>query len=535
MKIKTKYLVILLLLIGIFLRFYNLNWGSPFYFHPDERNIASFILQTSLADPGSLLTGTFAYGNFPVILTHLLKPLFLPFFKLFNPVDPFAQAVVILRAISAIFSVLMLYVVYLAGKLWSVKIGLLALFLAVFSTGLIQQAHFGTYDGLAAFGAVTVFYFSIKFIKTKKHKYYYFAILFVSLGAAAKINLLILALFPAVILLSTLKKKKERLTQVLWHAILGLILLVSLTAFLSPNYLMPEFKNALFYERGLVTGETPVFYTQSFADTRPVLFQFLNIYPFLINPILTLILIPAFFYILIRGLQTKNRPYLILATFYLILFLPQAFLHAKWTRYMVPTLPFIYLIISISTINLVHHFKKALGFKYLALSIILISSIIFSLSFSITAFVKPDTRIEAAGYAQQNFPNNSRIITEPFDLGIMPFSSISSEIKHFNFYDLDSNQHALRRELQTEIAQAEYIILPSQRLIRSRLLNEKRFPKGYEFYSGLAGGNLGFEKVYETSCDIFCQITYPGDPIYQFEETATVFDRPTVFIFRKMK
>jgi hypothetical protein len=46
-------------------------------------------------------------------------------------------------------------------------------------------------------------------------------------------------------------------------------------------------------------------------------------------------------------------------------------------------------------------------------------------------------------------------------------------------------------------------------------------------------GNLGFHKIYETPCDIFCRITYLNDPIYSFEETANVFDRPTVFIFKK--
>ncbi|HSW48241.1 MAG TPA: glycosyltransferase family 39 protein, partial [Candidatus Saccharimonadales bacterium] len=280
MKNVQKYKALIfgiLILLGVLLRFYNLNWGAPFYFHPDERNIADLVLKSSFADPASLLKGTFAYGNFPIILTLFLKPLFLPFFRLHQVTDPFAQAIIILRFISAMFSTLTLYFIYLCGKFWSKKVAYLSMFFATFSAGLIQQAHFGTYDGSAAFCSITVFYFLPIFLKTNKARLYYLSIIFIAIGTSAKINLLILAIFPAILLLAGLKKQKKALLHIFVHAILGIILLISLTITLSPYYITPEFKSSLTYEQSLVTGTIPVFYTQSFFGTVPVLFQFQHI------------------------------------------------------------------------------------------------------------------------------------------------------------------------------------------------------------------------------------------------------------------
>lgn len=545
-KLKNEYWVAILIIIGAFLRFYNLNWGAPYYFHPDERNIVDLVLKSSLTNPQSLLKGTFAYGNFPMILTLIIKPLFLLFFHLSKIVDTFAQIVIILRFISAFFSILALYFIYLCGKFWSEKTGLLALFFSVFSTGLIQQAHFGTYDGFGAFCAITIFYLLLRLIKTKNLLYFYLSIIVLCLGVATKINLIILAIFPLGSLLYVFKKHKNRIRALPLHAGLGVLILALLTIALSPNYLTVEFKNALIYEQGLVRGSVPVFYTQSFFGTTPIIFQFLHILPFLINPLMTIIFIPAFFYILIKGLKTKNKSFLLLNSYFLILFFPQAFFFAKWTRYMVPVLPFMYLIVAIALTDVIARSettKQSLkntglprSLQSLAMTITLLACVLFGISYFITAFVRPDTRVAASNFAGENIPRGARILTEPYDLGIMPFNGLSTNIVPFNFYEFDTTSpEATESILANALSNSNYIILPSQRLLRSRLLNKDKFPKGNSIYSLLTNEALGFQKIYETPCDIFCKIAYLGDPTFQFEETATVFDRPTVFVFKKIK
>ena len=306
------------------------------------------------------------------------------------------------------------------------------------------------------------------------------------------------------------------------------------------------------YESGVVLNTINVFYTGSFYHTIPVIFQFTKIYPFLINPLLILIFIPSFFYILFIGIKNRNIPYLLLTTYYLLLFLSQAFFFAKWTRYMVPTIPFMYLIIAIAIMDVATRSeatKQSLRstrlprskftlskVEGLAMTVLIFTSTLFGTSYFITAFVKPDTRIEANKFAKKIVTINTKILSEPYDLGLMPFNSLSQNIEIFNFYEFDNNSplfdgETLNRELQT----SNYIILPSQRVLRSRLLVKDKFPKGNAIYSLLTHDALGYQKIYQTPCDILCKITYLGDPVFSLEETATVFDRPTVFIFKKIK
>ena len=87
--------------------------------------------------------------------------------------------------------------------------------------------------------------------------------------------------------------------------------------------------------------------------------------------------------------------------------------------------------------------------------------------------------------------------------------------------------------VEEQLNKSNYLILPSQRIFKPRLLHETLFPKGNKFYTDLFSEKLGYEKIYQTPCDLFCTILYLGDPVWRFEQTANVFDRPTIFIFQQ--
>src|SRR5258706_15936411 len=97
--------------IGAFLRFYNLDWGDPFYFLPDERNVASSISQ--LIFPSQLNPHFFAYGSFPIYLVFLIGIIV----NLFHQSNvSFQQAIIISRAISAMLSLLTIPSVFFITK-----------------------------------------------------------------------------------------------------------------------------------------------------------------------------------------------------------------------------------------------------------------------------------------------------------------------------------------------------------------------------------------------------------------------------------
>ena len=550
---RITLFVFFLTVFGAFLHFYNLNWGAPLYFHPDERNIASSVSQ--LRFPEAMNPKFFAYGSLPIytiyytgLLADLVASCQLLWASCEKSVVDFSQALLISRFYSALFSTLLIPLLFFLGKSFKdEKTGIIAAFLATTSVGFIQFAHFGTFEMWLTFFSVLLFWACVRTAQKKSFWFVMLIGLFFGILIATKISSLVLLPLPLLAILirhipphRKTKIKAWMLMHGLIHATKNLMLftLIAVTVYFVTNpYVQLDQKaytDSIKYESELALGSLPVFYTGEFFDTIPFLFQMKNVYPFLINPLIFLFALPSFVYILYAVKKSKRLPFLFLILFFIFLLTTQAVLFVKWTRYMVPTLPFLYLIIAIAltTATTVHHWKRNIVTVGAATGTVI--CFIFALSYFITAFVRPDTRIAAAAYADKKISKDAYILSEVYDMGIVPFNSLFPTIKLYNFYDLEANTpESNEQTLKDELMKAEYIILPSQRVIKSRLLQKERFPKGHAFYTQLFNGNLGFQKIYETPCDIFCQITYLGSPSFRYEQTANVFDRPTVYIFKK--
>ena len=170
-KIKNSKLKILLILlvIGGVLRFYNLNWGAPFYFHPDERNIASLISSLNSANLDFLWKGTFVYGTLVSNVLFIIKNSIAPFLVYFQLQDAFVQSIILLRILAAISSVLTITVVFLiCYKRLKLEKTFLATALTTFSVGLIQAAHFGVYESVLTLIYSFLLFLLLIFWKTKK-------------------------------------------------------------------------------------------------------------------------------------------------------------------------------------------------------------------------------------------------------------------------------------------------------------------------------------------------------------------------------
>src|SRR5436189_5461818 len=100
-NIKKKLLFIFLLtIVGAIFHFYNLNWGAPFYFHPDERNIAISVSQ--LEFPQQMNPHFFAYGSLPIyiifftgVVYNLVNQFINHIYQILTP--NFEQAIIISR------------------------------------------------------------------------------------------------------------------------------------------------------------------------------------------------------------------------------------------------------------------------------------------------------------------------------------------------------------------------------------------------------------------------------------------------------
>ena len=211
-----------------------------------------------------------------------------------------------------------------------------------------------------------------------------------------------------------------------------------------------------------------------------------------------------------------------------MLYIPQAVLFVKWTRYMLPTLPFLYLLIGATVAYFLPKNKLTP-----ILSLFMISTaLIHSVSFVSITYLQPDTRIFAAKHLVNLLPRNTPILSEVYDLGIVPFNADFPHITLFNFYDLDT-QPILVEQLTPLLSSQQAVILPSQRVLSTRRISPSQFPVSSAIYNSFFT-QTEYKKLYETPCTVFCQIVYLGDPLTRFEQTASVFDRPTVYIFQKL-
>lgn len=541
---KNKFfLLIVLLTIGSTLRFYNLNWGAPFYFHPDERNIASSVSQVHI--PDQLNPKFFAYGSLPIYTTYFFGVLSntVPTFSNTGEIwtVSFEQAIITGRVLSSILSAgIILLVFFTARQYVSQRLSLLTAALVTSSVGMIQYAHFGTFETYLTFFSLLLLFLLLRYIETKHIRYFLYACISLGILIAIKISSLALAPLPIFAVLLVIKKKrifsskKNFLSVAISVGIKGALLIATCAGIFlitNPFALLDwtAFRGSMQYESGVALGTIPVFYTGSFTNTISGLYQALYVFPFLLNPVIAVLFIPACIVVFWYGFKKKDPKISLLLFFSFFLLIPQLMFFVKWTRYFVPLLPSMYLIITIALSLLPNTPASKRAYRLTVLAA-LISSTIWATALVKTVYIDQDTRIAAAEFAQQALSPDTSVLSEVYDLGILPFNNIFSHITLFNFYDLEHDP-SLESSLKKELSDHDILVLPSQRIIKSRIEHSEQFPIGNNFYTSVLSSSR-FTKLYQTPCDILCTILYLGDPLYGVEDTANVFDRPTLFIYR---
>lgn len=496
----------ILIVITIFTRFYNLNWGSGYYFHPDENNMALSVEQMS---PKNLNPNFFAYGQFPLFLT---------FFT--TPKHQFSTIILTLRFWSAVFSSFSVLFFYLIIRQFikNSKIIFFSVLLFIFTPGYIQSAHFGTTESILIFVFLINIYLSLKFLKQPKSIYFVLSSLVSGIGLATKISSLILV-FPILLSLffSLLKDKK------IFRFIFSIFLFSSLTFLIgyifSPYSLLnfSEFKLSMIYEIGVANGSIPVFYTRQFLNTIPYLFQFKNIFPYTNGlPILFCSLISI--YLIFKSFfinQKLNLKLLLVLIPCLVFFLYQGQLFVKWTRFMAPIF-FIFPFLAALFLNKI----KNNILIFLITIICIVPGIIFLQRYFIS-----DIRVQASEWINQNIPRQSKVLSESGNVINLPLGQNNLEVNNFDFYQLDENLDN-QNKLNSLIKTSDYIFVPSRRVFKNQ--SNPEFPTSQQYYQNLFSKRLNFSLIKTFSF----KNSFLLDP-ENAEETWTVFDNPTIRIFKK--
>lgn len=511
------------MIVGAVLRFYKLDWGQGLFTHPDEYYIV--ISANQLSFPNQMNPHFFNYGSFSIYLNYFTQ-------QLLQPVTSNLSPFLIGRFYSALFSTLTIFLIYkICLFFMSKKYALLGALLTALTPGLIQQAHFLTPESNLIFFIFLSLYFLILFVKKLNSKFLFLASISLGFALGIKVSsaIFLLPIFLAIFLVFY-----KSLTSLI--SLTCLTILTSLLSFFIINpYLFLDFRSFLSsfrYESSLAVGSIPIFYTRQFINTIPVLFQFEKIYPYALGPALLVFGLAGFFWMIIDTIKDKKNQslFFILNSSFLILFLSNAFLFAKWTRFISPTFPF-FAIFSAFLLFKISQFKINKYFSLILNSLFLILTILWTLSF-FSIYLKDDVRFQASNWIAQNLTSGTVFLEE----GNMVDIPLPENFKRLslNFYDLDENI-LTQKKLKEDLERSDYFIIQSRRLFANHQRLAEDFPVTANFYNQLFAGLLGFTEIKEINSYpqlslLEWKIEFPDE---NAEETWSVFDHPVIRIFQK--
>ncbi|HPT65700.1 MAG TPA: glycosyltransferase family 39 protein [Candidatus Woesebacteria bacterium] len=506
-RLPKVILLLFFLIITVLTRFCFLDWGNGYFFNPDENNMATSVAQMNYKN---FNPNFFAYGQFPLFLTFFTTPL-----------HNFSSIVLTLRFWSAVFSCLSIYFFYLISKIIfkSKKISYIFILLLIFTPGLIQSAHFGTTESLLLFVFSANIFLSLKYFENPKKIYFLFSILVSAIGIASKITSVFFIMpFYTTLFLTFLKNKKIFNFISITFIFTFLTLLLSLL--FSPFNIIKfsDFKSSMVYETSVAAGSIRVFYTRQFEGSLPYIFQFQKVFPYA-NGIFIFTFSFIGFLLFLLGFKrltpdTKKKLSILLIPS-IIYFIYTGQLFVKWTRFMSPLFfigPFFCLFI----------FQKLK--KKLLIFILLILMISPGLYFFQKYFSK-DIRIYASDFIKSNIPADSFVLSESGNVVNFPVNYPDLQVNNFNFYELDSNENNLIK-LTDALTSSDYVFIPSRRVFKNQ--NNKNYPLSQKYYQNLFSGNIGFVEIKKISRqkDLFLNSE-------NAEETWSVFDQPTIRIYKK--
>src|SRR4030042_5306590 len=414
----VKFLPILLIIfVGGFFRFYKLNWGENFFFHPDEYHIAAAVDRLSF--PTNLNPELFSYGSLTIYLIYFSRL----FLSLFNPSFENLSPFLLGRFFSALFSTLTIINVYLISKrlFKNEKIILISTFLTSLIPGSIQQAHFATPESTLSFFLTLSVFLWIRWIEERKMWIIFLSAISLGFATATKITG---ALILPILLVLPFVPDKNFIKHFLRNFRTSLFLIGTffVSLFLTFPYSILDFsglRNSMNYEGSVAFGKLMVFYTRQFINTKPLIFQFTEILPFALGWGVLIFSILGLIFVVLRILtsfvERKSLDYkqLILVLSFFFFFIPNSILFAKWTRFINPTFP-IFCIFASFFIQEISNIPKSEKTNNLLTGItelvIVIPTLIWSLMF-FSIYTHKDIRLTSNDWINNNVPQGSLILT----------------------------------------------------------------------------------------------------------------------------
>ncbi|MDJ0600400.1 MAG: glycosyltransferase family 39 protein [Crocosphaera sp.] len=506
-------IIIGILLIGLLLRLYGINFGLPYLYNPDEPNrirVVFRILSTQDLNPhwfGHPATTVI----YLLVLSYGLMFVGGRFLGIFNSSEAFLEfyrqdpSIFYLtgRLWSAFFGVVTIWFVYLiATKIFNKTVGLISAFLVAIIPLHVEVSKIARMDTLMPFLLLISFYYCLKILEKDSLINYFKASFFLGLAIATK--------YPAIVFLLTII-----LTYILikgWKVQgylkpVSSVLACTSGAFIASPFLFLDFNQVLIdisqENRSSHLGATG----EGFINNLIWYFQ---------NPLTQSFTV---FGLLLISLGCLSLFFCNYDKLFLLISFPSLFLlfisllNLRWERWIIPMIPFLCIFLAYSIYRICKflelRFNYSLGLFLILVMLTLISSPLLHKDI-IQGYKMSgvDTRTFAGGWMLKNIPENSSILVEDYtpQLPKMSFqffevkSHKNGTIKKFNpqrsshatFYpsgtlgDLKSVEEISKHNI-------EYIVMGNY--YDRYLLEKNRYPKIVKRYEDIIESG---ELIYET-------------------------------------
>lgn len=560
---KEKVILLLIILLGVFFRFYNLNWDQGQHLHPDERFLTMvtgalewpknlveyFSTDNSPLNPHNKNFSFFVYGTFPIFLTKFLSEIF--------KLTDYTNLTFFGRVLSGTFDILVVLIVFLIGKkVFSPRMGLLASFIYAISVLPIQLSHFYATDTFLNFFLILSFYLLINYLYSKKTYWIILSGLAFGFAVASKISAVTFGSAFTIIFLLLLPKLK--LKTFLLILFFGFSTLLTFRIFQPYAFSGPTFFD-MYINQKFIQNLQELQNSAQPGSSFPPSVQWNNttliLYP-LKNMILWGLGLPLgitsllgiFFVIfvllkkikkllkIIRGLDNKSIVLASLVFTSLAIFVYQGIQFAKPVRYFITIYPLL---------SLMSGYFLAEIFKLVSAKIPKIwLSAIYCLLFAVflvwplaffSIYTRPHSRVQASEWIYANIPHGSILGVEHWD-DALPFTidqrrnSGLYTFEELPMFDPDSDEKW--QKLQEKFKKIDYIVIASNRVYGSVPHLPARYPSTIVYYKNLFANKLNFKKIVEfTSRPSFLGLEFIDE---NADEVFTVYDHPKVSIFKKL-
>lgn len=547
-----KFLLIPILILGLWFRLNGVDWDAGQHLNPDERFLTMVLgnmewpgwdrfLATSLStfNPVNVGFKFFVYGTMPVFLNWFVG-------ELMGKGD-YGGYLLVGRILSGLFDGGTIVVTYFLGKelvksfrhqhINTDFAGLIAAWFYAVAVIPIQNSHFFIVDTFGNFfGTLGVLIF-VKLIA--RPSFIKGSLLGFILGMALACKLNLFLLIPAfaigfLILLLRSLKEKQMILKILG---IGIVFIAScyMTFRIAMPYAFRDYSwiklDKTFLENmktagGMVKGTIDQPPSVQWAGTNFVWpIQELAVWGWSLP--MGLVIALAVGWMAAKTIDSRNWVWFIVWIILLVPFAYQANLLAKAQRYFLGAYPILSLIVALFV---AFNYER----KSAKISLLLMGIITFGWALAFTNIYRSDhTRIEASRWIYRALPKGTKVGWEHWDdpLPLLVDGHMGGEYPGVELTLYDVEEEAKKQKLIRALVESEYIILSSNRLYGSIPKMPERYPLATKYYNLLFSEKLGFSKIAEFT-------SYPRLGIFKMnddfsEELFTVYDHPKVTIFMK--